>query len=373
MAHRTTAPANDLPPGEAIALGVFPPPVTGMTLCTERVTQALESAGSVRRLNLSSGAALITLGFRLRKLARLLAALPQLLVHRRRAQRVVLYMPCNRGLAMYYNLAAAAIARLRGFRVALHHHGYNYLNRYDWRVKTLDRIMGPSSAHLVLCPHMVEALRERYQPRAQMQIVPSTMLLEAQHLSAPLAQRTPHSPLRIGHLSNLSHAKGIDHVRNLFDRLVAANRSVSLVLAGPATDDVARQSIAACQAKHGDRVQWLGPVYDAEKEAFFRQIDLFLLPSRNEAQPVVISEAFSYGKPVIAFGRSCIPGLFGSGTQGNIPPAGDFVEPAANLIETWLADPTEYDRQARLAQQRTLELHGEAQVRLKEFVQWTLG
>jgi glycosyltransferase involved in cell wall biosynthesis len=372
MAHRTTAPANDLPRGEAIALGVFPPPVTGMTLCTERVTKALESAGPVRRLNLSSGAALITLGFRLRKLARLLAALPQLLFHRRRAQRVVLYMPCNRGLAMYYNLAAAAIARFRGFRVALHHHGYNYLNRYDWRVKLIDRVMGPGSVHLVLCPHMVDALRQRYTPRAQTQILPSTILLEEGPLNDPLATRAPHTSLRIGHLSNLSHAKGIDHVLNLFDWLAVANRNVSLVLAGPATDDVARQSIAACLAKYGDRVQWLGPVYSAEKEKFFRQIDLFLLPSRNEAQPVVISEAFSSGKPVIAFGRSCIPGLFGPHAAGDIPPTGDFVEPAAKLIEGWLADPTEYERQVRLAKQRAIELHGEAQVCMQQFVQWAL-
>ena len=60
------------------------------------------------------------------------------------------------------------------------------------------------------------------------------------------------------------------------------------------------------KSKNIQGVEIIGPVYNEEKKQFFSDIDLLILPSINEAEPLVIYEAFSYGIPVVAFGVGCI-------------------------------------------------------------------
>jgi glycosyltransferase involved in cell wall biosynthesis len=370
MTRSTAEPANNVPALEAIALGVFPPPVTGMTLCTERVAQALETAGSVRRLNLSSSAAQITWGFRLRKLVRLLIALPQLLIHRRRAQRVVLYMPCNRGLAMFYNVAAAAIAKLRGFPVAVHHHSYAYIRQPVWRLKLLDRMLHPHGVHLLLCPRMAADLQAAYPLRAPCRIIPSTIMLPDDHSSEQAS--SPRSSFTLGHLSNLTLAKGFDDVLETLRRLHTAGRDVRLLLAGPIAEAKIQQQVSQLCAAFPDRVEYRGPVYGEAKQKFFQEIDAFLFPTRyaTEAQPIVLSEAMNYAKPVISYNRVCIPQLVGEATEWLAPEGGDFVGLATQLIEAWMDDPAKYAADQAHAQARVEELRRHAQQSLAGFVAW---
>ncbi len=356
---------------EAIALGVFPPPVTGMTLCTERVAQALETVGTVRRLNLSSGATQITWGFRLRKLVHLLLALPRLLFHRRQAQRVVLYMPCNKGLAMFYNIAAAAIAKLRGIPVAVHHHSYAYIREPVWRLKLLDRLLYPHGVHLLLCPRMAADLQAAYPLRAPCRIIPSTIMLPDEDVPASenVARR---GSFTLGHLSNLTLAKGFDDVVETFRRLHTAGRDVRLLLAGPIVETEIQAQVDKLCAEFPERVEYLGPVYGAAKQSFFHEIDAFLFPTRyaTEAQPIVLSEAMNDAKPVISFHRVCIPQLVGDATEWLAPEGGDFVGLATQLIGQWMDDPTRYAANQARARARVAELRRHAQQALAGFVAW---
>jgi glycosyltransferase involved in cell wall biosynthesis len=47
------------------------------------------------------------------------------------------------------------------------------------------------------------------------------------------------------------------------------------------------------------KVEFIGPVPDANKENLFNNVDLFVLPSFSENFGVVVAEALSYGLPVI--------------------------------------------------------------------------
>ena len=64
---------------------------------------------------------------------------------------------------------------------------------------------------------------------------------------------------------------------------------------GPLKQEIYKQ-VEQNQLK--DEVQFVGWVEDKEK--FYKQIDLFCLPSLQETFGLVVVEAFSYGKPVVA-------------------------------------------------------------------------
>ena len=46
-------------------------------------------------------------------------------------------------------------------------------------------------------------------------------------------------------------------------------------------------------------VFFLGPLFGAEKAAAYRSCDAFILPSFSEGLPMVVLEAWAYGKPVL--------------------------------------------------------------------------
>src|ERR1700751_2654799 len=86
---------------------VLPPPVTGMTLCTASMADAISRRVAVRQFNWSNGAATIGPWFRLVKALRALVSPWKLLLSRRPANGVF-YMPVNAGQAIYFNLLSVS-------------------------------------------------------------------------------------------------------------------------------------------------------------------------------------------------------------------------------------------------------------------------
>ena len=84
-----------------------------------------------------------------------------------------------------------------------------------------------------------------------------------------------------------------------FSALRSDGLDAKLILAGPIVDPEADALLRRAKLEHKDFIIDLGPVSGAEKDAFFRQLDFFLFPSKycHEAQPLVVLEALSYGIP----------------------------------------------------------------------------
>jgi glycosyltransferase involved in cell wall biosynthesis len=358
-----------------IALGVFPPPVTGMSVCTERVATELARRCRVYRANVSDGSPRITWSFRIRKFLRMLVALAGLAV-KPSLRGAVLYMPLNATTAMYYNIAAAAIARVRGWRTVVHHHVYLYLRRRDWRVWVLDRLMGRCGLHLPLCPDMRQRLIDLYSIHAACAYVPSTIML-VDGAEAPAAAPAPAAsrPVRrLGHISNLTQAKGAIVAIQTFEQLRAEGRDVELVIAGPATEPEVEAAIVAAQQKHNGTFDYRGPVYGPAKEAFFNDIDVLLFPStfRYEAQPIVLSEAFAVGKPALSYGISCIPSL-SLRPEWQVCPQGDYLTFAGDLFKHWQDQPAAYAEARQFALDRAATLTRDAEQALTNLTAWVCG
>jgi glycosyltransferase involved in cell wall biosynthesis len=78
--------------------------------------------------------------------------------------------------------------------------------------------------------------------------------------------------------------------------------------------------------------------YRPNPERFLAAMDVFVLPSRAEAMPLVIPEAWAAGRPVVASRVGGIPELIEDGKTGLLIEPGD-VDGLAVRLRRLLADP----------------------------------
>jgi poly(glycerol-phosphate) alpha-glucosyltransferase len=80
----------------------------------------------------------------------------------------------------------------------------------------------------------------------------------------------------------------------------ASMASWRLVLAGWDQDGYeAKLRVLAAELDVGDKIHFVGPVFDAEKRMSFAAADAVILPSLSEGLPMTVLEAWSHGKPVL--------------------------------------------------------------------------
>jgi glycosyltransferase involved in cell wall biosynthesis len=286
-----------------VVIGALPPPVHGASLINQLMTEELGKVARVRVADVSPDTLKRSWRYHLERVGRIAAAAGTLLAQAVQGERR-LYFCIAGGSGVYYDIGLAAVARLLGYRIFIHHHSFTYVNRRDWRTALLFRLCGGAAVHICLCPTMAQRLKARY-PGVGRQAIVSNAALMAAGAERPARE---DATLMLGHLGNLTLEKGLDAVIAVFRQLKAAGTPVRLTLAGPAKGPAEISLIDEARRDFPQDVAYLGPVYGAQKDAFFRDIDAFLFPSRyaNEAQPLVLFEAMAAGAPVLATCRGCV-------------------------------------------------------------------
>jgi glycosyltransferase involved in cell wall biosynthesis len=162
----------------------------------------------------------------------------------------------------------------------------------------------------------------------------------------PRAPGDDAAPLRLGFLSNITFEKGIVEFFGILEKLNQSGVEYRAHIAGPVAPE-ARQTFDQLLRAAKD-VEYVGPLYGAQKERFYRQLDVFLFPTNyaNEAEPLVIYEAMRQGVHVMACDRGSIAEMLGNGA-GLAFPREHMVESAAAHIAKF-----DQDRQALLAAKR---------------------
>jgi len=94
----------------------------------------------------------------------------------------------------------------------------------------------------------------------------------------------------IGYLGRLSPEKNVINMVKAVKALDVTNVRLKIAGSGPLYTKVKKLE--------DDRIEVLGYVEDAP--AFYRSVDVFLLPSKLEAQPIALLEAMASGLPIIA-------------------------------------------------------------------------
>ncbi|MBV8073326.1 MAG: glycosyltransferase family 4 protein, partial [Acidobacteriaceae bacterium] len=314
-----------------VVAGPFPPPVHGQSKNTQIIASDLAKMTRVIKADLSPGSMHRSLGYHLRRSALTVRACVKLVLNGLRP-RPALYVPADGGLGLVYTIVLVAVGRVFRHSIFVHHRSFAALDRSSWLMKLAVSVAGQGACHIFLCRKMREKFIAVY-PGAYNSMVSSN----ARHVIARSAPPS-HSPaLRIGLLSNLDRAKGLYHFIKLVRACLALEVPIIATLAGPVGTSEDADAIARARAEFGERLSYLGPVYDSEKDAFFSSLDVFVFPTEyvNEAQPNVVFEAMSFGLPIIAIERGCL-GEDVTPACGLLVRSGpEFVDAAAVQLKAW--------------------------------------
>jgi glycosyltransferase involved in cell wall biosynthesis len=119
--------------------------------------------------------------------------------------------------------------------------------------------------------------------------------------------------IRLGTVGRLVEAKGHQDVIWALAELRKKGLRAELVLAG---NGPMREALETQAAQLGVReaVKFLGNFKEISE--VMGQIDIFVLASRSESQPLVVSEAMAYGKPVVASNCGGLPDWVEIGQSG---------------------------------------------------------
>lgn len=342
-----------------VMIGAFPPPIHGMAAVNAAVRDALQQAGvKPTVIDLASPSLDRSLAVRLGRLPRVLRGLGRL-AGKRGLRNTTLYVSVSGGLGQVYELAFLLLGRLRGMRPFLHHHSFAYLDRPGMLTRALVRTAGDDAVHIALSAGMAERLQMAYRAG---RVIPVSNAVFFVATDAPAVVRRRLAT--IGFLGNISAEKGAFEFLDLMAAAGNAGLPLRARLAGPfqdaATERAVRERLGSLP-----QVEYIGPQYGADKDAFYADIDALVFPTRyvNEAEPVTVHEALSRGIPVIAYGRGCIPEIVGADCGLVIDPAAPFVPAALAKLESWLADPVAFEAASQAAAARFARTYDENQAR----------
>lgn len=318
------------PDGTVVVVGPLPPPVHGAARVTERMRDVLEDrADRVVVVDTSAqrdDGSDLSAPARVRRLA---AGLLTLAVATARGATV--YVGGAGGALLWYQALVLLVARAARVRAVFHHHSFGAVREPPAAMTALVRLGGTDVIHVVLGSSMADALR-RARPRLRDVRVCSNAALLPEAGARHSEERPVPSHRVLGHLSNLSMAKGLGEVVMVFEGLLEEEPGTRLLLAGPPADDEAARLLDDVARRHGRRVEVLGRVAADEVDAFYRRIDVFCFPSRygHEAEPLVVLDALRHGVPVVTYDVGCLAEVVGP--HAVVPPDGDYARAVARTL-----------------------------------------
>lgn len=122
-----------------------------------------------------------------------------------------------------------------------------------------------------------------------------------------------------GFIGQISRDKGVKVLFDAFTELTNKKPNTELYIAGRNNHDFAKQ----LQNMNVPRVKWLGEVQKQEKERFFNEIDVLIVPSLDEPSGLTVIEGAMYGKPIITTTKTGAKYIVKNRKSGFIVKTGD--------------------------------------------------
>ena len=117
-------------------------------------------------------------------------------------------------------------------------------------------------------------------------------------------------------VGRLERRKGIDLVLEAAPRILGADPSARLIIAGRDIEGWARKAADMPAAEWLDRVHFIGEVPDSTRDKLMAKAHMLLFPSRYESFGLVPLEGFVHGVPVVASRSGAIPEVVEDGISG---------------------------------------------------------
>lgn len=193
-----------------------------------------------------------------------------------------------------------AVAKLRGIPYVVHFHldvgrssrfvGYAFLlyKRIFWPV-----VLRGAAHVIVLSPEQAAMVRTRYGlDEKKVTYIPNGV--SQKFLKIGEKSRTIHKPLRLFYLGRLDKQK---HFDRMIEAMALVKSNVKLDIVGDGEERSKLENLTA-QLKLSN-VTFHGPKLGDERLYYYKQADVFVLPSDKEGMPLVMFEAMASGLPVI--------------------------------------------------------------------------
>lgn len=146
----------------------------------------------------------------------------------------------------------------------------------------------------------------------------------------------PRDPMKILFCGQMIERKGVDLLLEAFQRL-APETNARLLLVGREAE--LPQMLEKVRAEVRERIDFAGFQAPEKLPEFYREADLFVLPSRYDGWGVVVNQALGAGLPMICSDAvGAARDLVEEGVNGSVFPAGD-VDALTEVLRHWTTAP----------------------------------
>jgi glycosyltransferase involved in cell wall biosynthesis len=321
--------------------GGYPPPLTGMTIATERLYDMLRTERAVRRINFAEGG---------RGNPRDKMTWNRLRAVSRYAKEI---REAHSDVLIYANLSGSIPGHLRDLyvfkrgvpsstRVICWVHNGNIARHYTalgrrWSA----RYIADKVHRFVMVSKLLDRRLAPYVPAERRRVIPYTidevmMCSGAEVERAQEARQSRSHPVRLLYVSNMIRSKGYEDLLDAVVALRSVGYDVSVEFAGRWIDPEDEGRFLARIAERGmtGKATVHGPVSDRTRlKALMLEADVFVLPSYypNEASPICLIEALNAGLPVVSTDHAGIPDTIHHEVNGRLARPNDSSDLAHQL------------------------------------------
>lgn len=228
---------------------------------------------------------------------------------------LVYFTLCPTGFIFYRDACYVYLLKLLNSKIVFHLHGKGV--RSTVKKKSLKKSLYSwvfKNTHVIcLSDGLSEDISEVY--RSVPFIVPNG--IEVHSRFNVIVDRLNISIPQILFLSNYTRDKGILVLIEALGILHNQGYIFNARFAG-APLDISIEFLESCISNHNlsEVAKVIGPLYDDDKLSEFQKADIFVLPSYNDAFPLVILEAMQFSLPVISTFEGGIPEIVINGETG---------------------------------------------------------
>lgn len=222
---------------------------------------------------------------------------------------LVYITPNSAGAPFYKDFITVMMLKLMGQRIVMHFHNKGVVTRQNrWFDNWLYRRYFKNVKLILLADALYEDVKKYVKredvfvcPNAIPEIEMATECITAKFKTAIIASTCNKNP-RILWLTNIMKTKGIMEFLAALKILKDKGVKFQVDFVGGLTKEMSGDEFDMALTMNGLNgcCTYHGPKYGEEKYAFFRNADIFVLPSYTEALPVSILEAMQFGLPVVA-------------------------------------------------------------------------
>lgn len=220
--------------------------------------------------------------------------------------------PNTKGRAFYKDFCVVMLLKIMRQDIVAHYHNKGVSERQD---KLVDHVMYKCFFNrqrvILLAGKLYEDMKKYVLPE-DVYICPNGIPSQR---AMPAVQK--RAVFRILFLSNMMKEKGVWDLVEACSLLKKEGADFRCDFVGKWSDITEEAFLEAIERKGlTDCVKAYGAKYGPDKKRFMQRANLFVLPSHNEAFPLVLLEAMQYGLPCIATAEGGIPAIIDDNRTG---------------------------------------------------------